>query len=684
MTDAAPQSHEFALSVTELLSRIEARLPRDAESRTLVSDLRREFVARRHSTHESETRYRHLLDTIDEGFCIVEMIFDEEGSAVDYRFLETNAAFEKHTGLLNAEGRRMSELAPGNEAHWFERYGVVALTGQPAHFFQHAAQLGRWFEVHAAPIGAPENRQVAILLTDITERKQHEELIAQRESDLRRAQAMAHLGSWRWDMTRNVVTWSEEMYRIYGLDPASGPPSPHSLDLVHPDDRSLHLEKIRTALAGEEVAPFEIRIVRPSGEVRVVQSSRFEIDRDSHNRGVVLYGTVLDITEQKRAEAALRESEERFHAMADNIPNLAWMATADGDIQWFNQRWLDYTGANVEQVRASDWKIVHHPDHREGVFSFWMRALTAGIPWEDTFPLRGKDGTYRWFLSRAVPIRDESGRIVRWFGTNTDVTQLRETETALQRANEQLQAHARQLETVVSARTAELKEKIEALEAFSYSLSHDMRAPLRVMKGFSDILKADYGPRLDLTGNRCLERIGSAADRLEQLIEDVLAYSRVVREQMDLRPVNVEQLIRQLIDENPALQPPHAEIEIRSPLASVLGHAAALTQAIGNLIYNGVKFVAAGQRPHLIIWTESVNNVVRLFIRDNGIGIPPQVQSRLFGLFQRFHAGQSYEGTGIGLAIVRKAVERMGGTTGVESEPGRGSTFWIQLNSVPP
>jgi PAS domain S-box-containing protein len=436
--------------------------------------------------------------------------------------------------------------------------------------------------------------------------------------------------------------------------------------------------------ATELVSRIEARLPRDAESSALLGHLRQELAARSRSATESeLDRAVPDIAERKRAEAALRESEQRFRALADNIPNLVWLATPEGDIQWCNQRWLDYTGVTAEQLRASELKVVHHPDYHEAVFSLWLRAVKDGVPWEDTFPLRGKDGSYRWFLSRAVPIRDESGRIVWWFGTNTDVTQLRETEIALEAANAQLQDRARELETVVSARTEELNEKIEALEAFSYSRSHDMRAPLRVMKGFSDILRTDYGPRLDPAGNRCIERIGSAASRLEQLIEDVLAYSRVVRAQTKLGPTDLERLIRQLIDENPALQPPHADIEIRSPLASVLAHPTALTQAIGNLLYNGVKFVAAGQHPHLAIWTEAGNDEVRLFIRDNGIGIPTQAQPRLFGMFQRFHAGQPYEGSGLGLAIARKAVERMGGTIGVESEPGRGSTFWIQLNPAP-
>jgi signal transduction histidine kinase len=237
------------------------------------------------------------------------------------------------------------------------------------------------------------------------------------------------------------------------------------------------------------------------------------------------------------------------------------------------------------------------------------------------------------------------------------------------------------LERTVEERTAKMHETIQELEAVSYSLSHDMRGPLRAMRGYSEILEADYGEKLGDGGTMLVHRIANAATRLDQLIRDVLSYSRVVRSSLELHPVSVEKIARQLIDESPELREPVAHVEVDAP-TQVLGHEAYLTQVLSNLLYNAVKFVPKNRKPEVRLWTEVADTHVRLSVRDNGIGIPKDAQRNLFQMFYRAHGGEDYEGTGIGLAIVRKAVDRMNGRIGVESEPGKGSTFWVELQKA--
>jgi PAS domain S-box-containing protein len=197
------------------------------------------------------------------------------------------------------------------------------------------------------------------------------------------------------------------------------------------------------------------------------------------------------LSQLRRALQATSESEQRFRAMSDNIAPLAWMARADGMLFWYNKRWYDYTGGTLESMQGDGWMQAHDPEHLPHVIESWRKAITQGTYWEDTFPLRGRDGKFRWFLSQAYPIRDAKGEISLWFGVNTDVTDLRETQEALREANAQLADKARHLETIVQQRTEKLSETIGELEAFSYSISHDMRAPLRAMIGFSEALKED-------------------------------------------------------------------------------------------------------------------------------------------------------------------------------------------------
>jgi signal transduction histidine kinase len=250
------------------------------------------------------------------------------------------------------------------------------------------------------------------------------------------------------------------------------------------------------------------------------------------------------------------------------------------------------------------------------------------------------------------------------------------------------------LEQTVAERTAELHDTISELEAFSYSISHDMRAPLRSMRGYADILMRECSETLTPESRRYLERITSSAERMDRLIQDVLTFSRVARNELTLEPVNLDHLVRGILECYPNLQQPHADIAIEDRLPYVLGNAAALTQCISNLLGNAVKFVAKGTQPRVRLWAEVDETasreqpMVRLYVRDNGIGIAKTAQDKIFGIFQRLN--KNYDGTGIGLAVVKKAAERMRGRVGVNSEPGQGSTFSLELpsprelNRVPP
>lgn|GEM_PF-1432654 len=286
-------------------------------------------------------------------------------------------------------------------------------------------------------------------------------------------------------------------------------------------------------------------------------------------------------------------------------------------------------------------------------------------------------------LIRSVEVALRSRR--RQYEVRELLNERKAAEAELTRAQEQLREYAANLERTVAERTARLNETVQELEAYSYSIAHDMRAPLRAMLGFSEILMEEHGNQLDEQVETYVERISSAANRLDQLIQDVLTYSRVVRGDIPLGPLNTEKLLREIIESYPNLQRPDIRIEIVRPLPVVRANPAALTQVFSNLLGNAVKFVRPDVPPRIKIHAEPAtadNRRVRFWFEDNGIGIEPESAERIFQMFQRLNRAELFEGTGVGLAIVRKAVERMGGSVGVESEVGRGSRFWVELKTI--
>jgi signal transduction histidine kinase len=251
------------------------------------------------------------------------------------------------------------------------------------------------------------------------------------------------------------------------------------------------------------------------------------------------------------------------------------------------------------------------------------------------------------------------------------------------RLYERVKRQALELEQRVQERTRELEAANQELDAFSYSISHDLRAPLRAMQGFTEALLEDYGERLDSTGQDYAQRIVAASHRMDALIQDLLAYSRLSRTEVRLDAVNVESVVDDVCGQLATeFKDRGAEITIDRPLAGVMAHRTVFGQVLANLLTNAVKFVAPDTPPRVRIWTERRGDWVRLGVEDNGIGILPEHRDRIFRAFERLHGVEQYPGTGIGLAIVQKGIARLGGRVGVESTLGQGSRFWVELKSA--
>jgi PAS domain S-box-containing protein len=384
---------------------------------------------------------------------------------------------------------------------------------------------------------------------------------------------------------------------------------------------------------------------------------------------------------EETARAALRVSETRcrrlFEAAREGV---LLLDPATGRITDANPFIIELLGFTLEEFMGRElWEIGLLKDQQASQEMFRALRKKSYVCYED-LPLRSKSGRTRE-VEVMVNLYQEGARHVVQCNVR-DITDRKRVEQELMAAKSEISRQAVELQVKVAEHTIQLRQTISELEAFSFSVSHDMRAPLAAMRGFAEILLEDHSTQLDAAGIRYLEKIDVAAGRLDTLIQEVLAYTRVLRGEVKMEPVDLDALVCQVIDTYPQLQSSEVDIQIEDALPKVMGAKGSLAQCVSNLLTNAVKFVAAGTNPRVKIRAQRLAADIRLWVEDNGIGIAPKDQLRIFQMFVRVEHATAYEGTGLGLTIVRKAVERMGGQMGVESAVGQGSKFWIQLKGV--
>jgi PAS domain S-box-containing protein len=536
--------------------------------------------------------------------------------------------------------------------------------------------------------------------------------------------------------------------------------------------------------------------------LRNVESNR----RRAQTKAVLLFGTVLgvliaagagwivsrDIVARGLAEEAFREGEERFRNLANNISQLAWMADEKGSIFWYNQRWFDYSGTTLEEMAGWGWQKIHHPDHVQRVVDKISQCFQNGEIWEDTFPLRDRDGNYRWFLSQAVPIRDSEGKVMRWFGTNTDISVRMEAERHLaqmerryrglleaapdaivvvnpagkivllnvqaekqfgyirdelvgqevtniipegfaerliadgnRRASDELTqqigagielsgrrkdgtefpieitlsplesadgvlvtaairdiTERRRSEEHLVKTVWELKRSNDELQQFAYVSSHDLQEPLRMVSSYTQLLAKRYKGRLDSDADEFIAFAVDGCNRMQGLIQDLLAYSRAGTSERELRKVPSENALQKALTNLRIMIKQSGAVVTHDALPTVRADETQLTQVFQNLVGNAIKYRRAEDPRVHVSAARNDGNEWTFSVGDNGLGIDPQYFERIFILFQRLHGRDEFEGTGIGLSICKKIVERQGGKIWVESQPEKGSTFYFALPEI--
>jgi PAS domain S-box-containing protein len=806
---------------------------------------------------------------------------------------------------------------------------------------------------------------------DITERKQAEDALRDSEERLRLALEGGRLGTWQWKLESDELDGSPLSFALFGLPAGTKFSFAGFRAALHPQDCILVDESMRRCLAGEAEYDVEYRAIWPDGTERWI-AARGQAYRDAGNEITHVRGVVSDITDRRHAQVALRESEERFQVMANGIQQLACMAEADGSIFWYNQRWYDYTGTTLEQMLGWGWQSVHDPDFLPQVMEGWREAIAGGTPFDMEFPLRGADGSYRMFLTRVMPVKNGEGRVVRWLGTNTDISERKKAEEDLSRlavelgqqaedlarsredlekqssmlklilesmgegliaadaeghfllwndaanklmgreaadlppeqwtphyevflsdgvtpcpadrlplvqalrgesvhvelmirapepgaekfievtarplkdargtqqggvavlhditerkqseaeltqqaselalSRQDLEAQKLMLQSVLNSmveglvaadkqgkfilwnpaaeeivglgaadlspgewgahygtylpdmvtpfpaeqtsmqlaiqgvassaelfirrpglsqgvwiesngaplrdkdgvvvggvvafrditrrradeleirklnegleeriveRTAQLETANHELEAFSYSVSHDLRAPLRHIGGFARILMNDFGSGMAPEAKDLLQRINDAVIRMGMLVDGLLSLARLGRQSLELRSTELNVIVAETIS---VLQPEWEgrEVEWRiAQLPTLECDGVLMGQVFQNLLGNALKYSRG--RTKAVIEVDSIQQAGQpavVFVRDNGAGFNMQYAEKLFGVFQRMHTEQEFEGTGVGLATVQRIVQKHGGRIWAEAEIGHGATFYFTL-----
>lgn len=409
--------------------------------------------------------------------------------------------------------------------------------------------------------------------------------------------------------------------------------------------------------------------VRYDARVRVVGGETIDIDfmlvpaYDQQGAITHLIPSAVDITDRKRALQALQESEMRFQTLADHMAQLAWMADPSGGRFWFNQRWFEYTGTKLEEVEGWGWRKCHHPEHVDRVTAKFKHAVENGLEWEDTFPLRSKDGSFRWFLSRAMPIRDATGRIVRWFGTNTDISDRVRIEAELQDAR----------------RLAEAAN--QAKSDFLANMSHEIRTPMTAILGFAELLQANEDAEREK-----VETIRRNGQFLLELINDILDLSKIEagKIEIDVLRFSPSKLVEDVCSLM-HLRAVESNLELKVEYVGLIPDAIEndpirTRQILINLVGNAIKFTHEGSiRLRLSFSPE--DRMLRFDVVDTGIGISEELQAKLFRPFEQGDSsiGRRYGGSGLGLAISQRLAQVLGGSIQFESTAGKGSTFSLLI-----
>ncbi len=652
----------------------------------------------------AEDKYRKIINSMDEGFCLIETIFNENKECIDYRYLETNPVFEEQSGLKDAIGKTIKEMAPSIESYWLRYYGNVAKTGMSLRFEDYSEPLEKWFDVYAFRLDEQEENHVGIIFKDITERKVDEEtqnFHLELNDKLRplvdpeeiQVTAMQILGR---HLEVNRAFYSEPLQNEETLKS-----NPGYMDGVEraPDEVDISAfepEIIERFLSGETLVlndTLEGHVLKENQEdvantlqvraaiaVPVIKNGILVAAIRIHQRFPRIW-TAAEVSlveevsrhtweavERARAENALRESEQKFRDLVEASALAIWETDAGGVVVTDSPTWRAFTGQSFNDWKGYGWLDAIHPDDRENTFKHWREAVDALEKFDTEFRLIGLNGESRWTNVKAVPIMDLEGKIIKWIGMNLDIHQMKMTEVALLRSKNEAEAASR------------------AKEDFVSTMSHEIRTPLNAVIGLTNLL-LDNNPRTDQKEN--LNSLSFSAQNLLSLINDILDFSKLEagKGDVDENILDLSNLItslQQLYKPQAINNNSHFNLHFDKDIPKhIVTDQLKLSQILHNLVSNAVKFTRNGiidftveisKREEDILWLDFT-------VQDTGIGVPKEKLAHIFEKFSQAESStvRQYGGTGLGLTITKLLLELMGSEIKVESRVGEGSRFYFSL-----
>ncbi|MFW6357735.1 MAG: PAS domain S-box protein [Chroococcales cyanobacterium] len=557
---------------------------------------------------------------------------------------KTDAAVKKAIASQQDYGMEYRVLWPDGAIHW------ISAKGRP--FYE----------------GNTPTRMMGVV-QDITERKEAEIALAESESRFRRLYESNIIGIVFSDLHGQIEDANDAFLAMVGYSREDLETGRLRWDILTTSESLGITQRAIAELKTTGVCfPFERGYIRQDGS-SVPALMGAALLQGTQNKTIAY---TLDLSERKQAEASLRESEERFRYLANVAPVLIWMSGIDKRANYFNQSWLEFTGRTLDQELGYGWVEGIYPDDLEACLESYNSAFDARQAFKIEYRLRRHDREYRWVLDEGIPRYSTNGEFLGYIGSCIDISDRKQAEAQMNELNQILERR-------VAERTTQLEATNKELETFCYSVSHDLRAPFRHITGFVELLLKRNADRLDESSLHYLNIISEAAQNAGKMVDDLLAFSRMGRTEMQFLPVNMTQLVEEVKQDFAPAENDRSIVWEIAPLPTVAGDASMLRLVWQNLLENALKYTTPRSKARITIGSYEKENETVFFVRDNGVGFDMRYVSKIFGIFQRLHSDAEFKGTGIGLANVQRIIHRHGGQTWAEGAVNQGASFYFSL-----